>query len=107
MPSILLFAIRALFENKRAPKRTLKGHFFKSLKVPHYGVIKILCAKNEVCKSISMTCSTHRRITKDKEENTRKWPKKALKGPKIIISKNKKCVFFSCPKEYYAKKLGS
>ena len=53
-----------------------KGICFKSLKVPHNGIIKTICAKNEVCKSISMTCSTYRRITKDKEENTRKWPKK-------------------------------
>ena len=30
-----------------------------------------------------------------------------LKGPKIKISKKKKCVFDSCPKDYYAKKLGS
>ena len=34
--------------------------------------------------------------------------KRALKGLKIKISKNKKkYVFFSCPKESYAKKLGS
>ena len=33
--------------------------------------------------------------------------KRALKGAKIKISKNKKLRFFSCPKEYYAKKLGS
>ena len=91
-------------ENKRGPKRALKGHFFKSLKVPHYGVIKTLCAKNEVCKSISMTCSTYRRITKDKEENTRKWPKK---GPQRAKNKNFRkteknlflmAFFFSCPK---------
>ena len=71
-PQLCPFAIRAVFENKRAPKRALKGYFFKSLIVPHYGVIKTLCAKNEVCKSISMTCSTYRRITEDEEENTPK-----------------------------------
>ena len=71
--------------------------FFKALKLPNYGVIKTLCAKNKVCKSISMTCSTYRRITKDKEENTPKWPKKAPQ-------RAKNCIFFSCPKEYYAKK---
>jgi hypothetical protein len=88
-------AIRALFENKRAPKRALKGNFFKSLKVPHYGVIKTLSAKNEVCKSISMTCSTYKRITEDKEENTPKWPKK---GPQRAKNQNigkQKIAFFS------------
>ena len=68
------------------------AHFQKSLKSPRNGVIKTLCAKNQVCKSIGVTCSTSRRFTKDKEENTRKWPK------------NKTCFFFSCPKEYYAQK---
>ena len=77
-------------------KGPLKGHFFKSLKVPHYGVIKTLCAKNEVCKSISMTCSTYRRITKDlKRKILQNDRKRALKGPKIIISKNKTNVFFT------------
>ena len=107
-PQLCLLAIRALFENKRAPKRALKGHFFKSLKVPHYGVIKTLCAKNEVCKSISMTCSTYRRITEDKEENTPKWPKKGPQRAKNQNFEKQKITFsLSCPKEYYAKKLGS
>ena len=72
-----------------------KGIFFKSLKVPHYGVIKTLCAKNEVCKSISMTCSTYRRITKDKEENTRKWPKKGPQRAKNPNFEKQKIAFFS------------
>ena len=80
-----------------------KGFFVKFLKVPHNGIIKTLCAKNEVCKSISMTCSTYRRITKDKEENTRKWPKRALKGPKIKISKNKKKIFLMSQGVLYQK----
>ena len=94
-PQLCLLAIRAVFENKRAPKRALKGHFFKSLKVPHYGVIKTLCAKNEVCKSISMTCSTYRRITKDKEENTPKWPKKGPQRAKNQNFEKQKIAFFS------------
>ena len=60
------------------------GSFLKikgPLKVPHNGVIKTLCNKNQVCKN--------------KEENTRKWPKMALKGPKNKISKKTKR-FFSC-----------
>ena len=69
--------------------------FLKSLKVPHYGVIKTLCAKNEVCKSISMTCSTYRRITKDKEENTRKWPKKGPQRAKNQNFEKQKIAFFS------------
>ena len=104
-PHLCLLAFRALFENKRAPKRGRNANFQKSLKTPRNGVIKTLCAKDQVCKSIGVTCSTYRRFTKDKEENTRK---RALKGPKIRISKNNKIVFFfSYPKEYYAKKLGS
>ena len=94
-PQLCLLAIRAVFENKRAPKRTLKGHFFKQVKVPHNGIIKTLCAKNEVCKSISMTCSTYRRITKDKEENTRKWPKKGPQRAKNQNFEKQKIAFFS------------
>ena len=97
-PQLCLLVIRTLFENKKAPKRAFKGHLFKSLKAPHYGVIKTLCAKNEVFKSISMTCSTHRRITKDKEENTPKWPKK---GPQRAKNQN-----FEKQKIYVFKKLG-
>ena len=107
-PQLCHLAIRALFENKRAPKRAFKVYLFKSLKVPHNGVIKTLCAKIEVCKSINMTCSTYRRITEDKEENTPKWPKKGPQRAKNpIFEKQKIASFFSCPKEYYAKKLGS
>jgi len=80
----------------------------KSLKVPHNGIIKTLCAKNQVCKSIGVTCSTYRRFTKDKEKNTRKLPKKGpSEGQKSQFRKTKNCVSFSCPKEYYVKKLGS
>ena len=93
-PQLCLLAIRAVFENKRAPKRALKGHFFKSLKVPHYGVIMTLWAKNEACKSISMTCSTYRRITEDKEENTPKWPKKGPQRAKNPNFKKQKIAFF-------------
>ena len=86
-PQLCLLAFRALFENKRAPKSGRNANFQKSLKIPRNGVIKTLCAKDKVCKSIGVTCSTYRRFTKDKEENTRKWPK-------IKISKNKKLRFF-------------
>merc|ERR1711947_46147 len=103
-PQLCLLAFRALFENKRAPKRGRNANFKKSLKIPRNGVIKTLCAKDQVCKSIGVTCSTYRRFTKDKEENTRKWP---TKGQKSKFRKTKNCVFFSCPKEYYVKKLGS
>ena len=60
--------------------------FKKSLKVLRNGVIKTLCAKNQVCKSIGVTCSTYRRFTKDKEKNTRKWPKM---GPQRTFEKQK------------------
>ena len=75
-----------LFLKIKGPlKGPSKGIFFKSLKAPHNGIKKTLCAKNKVCKSISMTCSTYRRITKDKEENTPKWPKK---GPQRAKNQN-------------------
>ena len=72
----------ALFENKRAPKKARNSNFEKSLKYPRNGAIKTLCVKNQVCKSIGVTCSTYRRITKDKEENTRKRPKKGIQRAK-------------------------
>ena len=78
------------------------------LKTPRNGVIKTLCAKDQVCKSIGVTCSTYRRFTKDKEENTRKWPKKGPQRAKNQnFEKQKNAGFFSCPKECYAKKIGS
>ena len=81
-PQLCLLAFRALFENKRAPKRGRNANFQKSLKNPRNGVIKTLCVKDQVCKSIIATCSPYRRITKDKEEKTRKRPKKGPKRPK-------------------------
>ena len=45
------------------------------MKSPRDTDIKTICAKNEDCKFLGMTFSTYRRITKDKEENTRKGPK--------------------------------
>ena len=62
--------------------------------------------KTKGCKFIGMTCSTYRRITKDKEENTRKWPKK---GPQRAKNYEKQKMFFftSYPKEYYAKRFGA
>ena len=84
-PQLCLLAFRALFENKRAPKRGRNANFQKSLKTPRNGVIKTLCAKNQVCTSIGVTCSTFRWFTKDKEENTRKWPKK---GPQRAKNQN-------------------
>ena len=93
-PQLCLLAIRAVFENKRALKGPQRA-FFKSLKVPHNGIIKTLCAKNEVCKSISMTCSTYRRITEDKEENTPKWPKKGPQRAKNQNFEKQKIEFFS------------
>ena len=65
-----------------APKRGRNANFQKSLKTPRNGVIKTLCVKDQVCKSIIATCSPYRRITKDKEEKTRKRPKKGPKRPK-------------------------
>ena len=90
-----LAALLTLLKIKGALKGPSKGIFFKSLKVPHYGVIKTLCAKNEVCKSISMTCSTYRRITEDKEENTPKWPKKGPQRAKNQNFEKQKIAFFS------------
>ena len=91
-PHLCLLAFRALFENKRAPKRGRNANFQKLLNIPSNGVIKTLCAKDQVCKSIGVTCSTYRRFTKDKEENTRKWPKK---GPQRAKNQNfEKLAFF-------------
>ena len=59
------------------------------------GVLKTLCAKNQVCKSIGVTCSTYRRFTKDKEENTRKWPKKGPQRAKNQNFEKQKIAFFS------------
>ena len=67
----------------------------KSLKTPRNGVIKTLCAKNQVCKSIGVTCSMYRRFTKDKEENTRKWPKKGPQRAKNQNFEKQKNTFFS------------
>ena len=94
-PHLCLLAFRALFENKRAPKRGRNANFQKSLKPPRNGVIKTLCAKNQVCKSIGVTCSTYRRFTKDKEENTRKWPKKGPQRAKNQNFEKQKIAFFS------------
>ena len=93
-PQLCLLAFRALFENKRAPKRGRNANFQKSLKTPRNGVIKTLCAKNQVCKSIGVTCSTYRRFTKDKEENTRKWPKKGPQRAKNQNFEKQKIAFF-------------
>ena len=54
-----------------------------------------------------MTCSTYRRITTNKEENTGKWQKRGPQRAKNPNFEKKNCCFFSCPKEYYAKKLDS
>ena len=94
-PQLCLLAFRALFENKRAPKRGRNANFQKSLKTHRNCVIKTLWAKNEVCKSISMTFSTYRRITKDKEENTPKWPKKGPQRAKNPNFEKQKIAFFS------------
>ena len=53
-----------------------------------------------------MTCSLYKRNTKDKEEKPENDRKKC---PRMVKNQNfeKKMFFFSCPKEYYAKKLGS
>ena len=42
-----------------------------------------------------MTCSTYRRITKDKEENTPKWPKKGPQRAKNQNFEKQKIAFFS------------
>ena len=88
-------AFRALFENKRAPKRGRNAKFQKLLKTLRDGVIKTLCAKNQICKSIGATCSTYRRFTKDKEENTRKWLKKGPQRAKNQNFEKRKKNFFS------------
>ena len=93
-PQLCLLAFRALFENKRVPKRGRNVNFQKSLKSQRNGVIKTLCAKNQVCKSIGVTCSTYRRFTKDKEENTRKWPKKGPQRAKNQNFEKRKKTFF-------------
>ena len=41
-----------------------------------------------------MTCSTYRRITEDKEENTRKWPKKGSQRAKNPNFEKQKIEFF-------------
>ena len=94
-PQLCLLAFRALFENKRAPKRGRNANFQKSLKIPHNDVIKTLCAKDQVCKSIGVTCSTYRRFTKDKEGNTRNWPKKGSQRAKNQNLEKQKIDFFS------------
>ena len=80
----------------------------KSLKSPRETDIETICARNEGCKFTGMTCSTCRRNTKDKEK---KYSKMAKKGPQKAKNQNfekqKIVFFFSCPKEYYAKKLSS
>ena len=93
-PQLCLLAFRALFENKRAPKRGRNANFQNSLQIPHNGVIKTPCAKNQVCKSIGVTCSTYRWFTKDKEENTRKWPKKGPQRAKNQNFEKQKIAFF-------------
>ena len=94
-PKLCLLAHIALLRNKRASKRGKNANFQKSLKSPRNGVIKTLCAKNQVCKSIGVTCSTYRRFTKDKEENTRKWPKKGPQRAKNQNFEKQKIAFFS------------
>ena len=94
-PNCVFWPLWPFLKIKRALKVPSKGIFFKSLKLPHNGVIKTLCAKNEVCKSISMTCSTYRRVTKNKEENTRKWPKKGPQRAKNPNFEKQKIAFFS------------
>ena len=69
-----------------------------------YGVIETLYAKNQVCKSIGMTCSTYRRFTKDKEESTRKWPKKGPQRAKNQnFEKQKIAVFSHVPRSIMSK----
>ena len=63
--------------------------------IPRNCVIKTLCAKDQVCKSIGVTCSTYRWFTKDKEENTRKWPKKGPQRAKNQNFEKQKIAFFS------------
>ena len=56
-----------------------------------------------VSRSVWLVARTEK---KDKEENTRKWPKKGSQKAKNQNSKIEKKIY-SCPKEYYAKKVGS
>ena len=60
-PQLCLLAFRALFENKRAPKRGRNANFQKSLKVPHNGVIKTLCVKKKVCEWYLWEKNVHRK----------------------------------------------
>ena len=70
--------------------------------VPKYQVPR---SKTVTCRLVTKKTD---RNTKDKEENTRKLPFGGpSKGQKSKFRKKKKCVFDSCPKDYYAKKLGS
>ena len=88
-PQICLLAFKALFENKRAPKRGINASFQKSLKIPQSWCHKDSVRKI-VCRSIGMTCSTR---TSEELQRTKKkileyGRKRVLKGPKIKISKN-------------------
>ena len=61
-------------------------------------------AKDQVCKLIGVTCSTYRRFTKDKEENTRKWLKKGPQRAKNQnFEKRKKTFFPIALKNIYSK----
>ena len=100
-PQLCLLAFRALYENKRVPRN---AHFQKSLKVLRNGVIKTLCAKNQVCKSIGVTCSTSRRFTKVKEENTQMAEKGPSKSQKSKFRK-KKLRFFLMSQEVLCQKI--
>ena len=69
--------------------------------VPKYQVPR---SKTVTCRLVTKKTDIN---TKDKEENTRKWPFGGpSKGQKSKFRK-KKCGFDKCPKDYYAKKLGS
>ena len=74
-PELRLLVVGAPFFLNWLLKGAKMQRFKNHLVILSYSV----CSKDQVCKSIIATCSPYRRITKDKEEKTRKRPKK---GPK-------------------------
>ena len=57
------------------------------LKGAEMQIFKNLCGKNQVCKSIGVTCSTYRRFTKDKVEN---YETKMRRKKELLLQKKGK-----------------
>ena len=103
-PQLCLLAFRALFGNKGPLKGAEMQIFQKSLQIPRNSLIKTPCAKDQVCKSIGVTCSTYRRFTKDKEENYSKMAEKGpSKGQKSKFPKKKNRFLSHVPRSIMSK----